>query len=442
MNTKLRKTNLWLAILLSLAVPLVVYSYVDGPPVGYTGAADESDCTDCHIGTRLNGGPGRVVIILPESYSSGVTYPLTVTVFDPNQRRWGFELSARTGDRVQAGAFHLGADGFTRLTAAFRGLVYIEHTFTGTRLGARDTGSGVSFNFTWTAPDVSAGAVVFNVAANAANGDTSSSGDLIYSTEATLQPAGSQPSVFEGGTVNNASFAAGTTPLAPGSIAAIFGTGLNDGSGISDSSFGSDGKLLSTLGGASVTFNDIPAPIFSSFQSQLNVQVPFELTGSSTASVRVTSGGQTSSPRTVPLGPSSPGIFAVNNQGTGQGAIQIANTVIFAAPENSIPGVEARPANRGDFLTIFCTGLGDVTNRPASGVAASGNPLSTTTATPQVTIGGIPATVNFAGLSPGFVGLYQVNAEVPAGAPSGGSVQVKLSIGGVESNMVTIAVGP
>jgi len=51
----------------------------------------------------------------------------------------------------------------------------------------------------------------------------------------------------------------------------------------------------------------------------------------------------------------------------------------------------------------------------------------------------VPASVMFSGLAPGFVGLYQVNAQVPAGAPAGPSVPVVVSMGGVDSNTVTIA---
>ena len=130
----------------------------------------------------------------------------------------------------------------------------------------------------------------------------------------------------------------------------------------------------------------------------------------------------------------------MNSSGGGQGAIQIANTTFIAATTGSIPGAQTRPAQRGDFLTIFCAGLGDVNNRPASGAAASGGPLSTTRAAPTVTIGGVPATVSFSGLSPGFVGLYQVNVQVPASAPVGNAVSVVLTIGSVISNTVTIAV--
>jgi uncharacterized protein (TIGR03437 family) len=301
----------------------------------------------------------------------------------------------------------------------------------------------VTFSFTWTAPDASAGPVVFNAAANAANGDGTQFFDHIYSTSAGSQPGGAPPSVNSNGTVNNASFSAGTTPLAPGTIAAIFGTNLNDGSSNAFSSFGSDGKLLTTLGGASVTFNGIPAPLFSSFPAQLNVEVPEELAGATSATVQVTVGGQTSAPQSVPLGPGSPGIFTIPSGGTGQGAIQIANTVIFAAPSGSIQGAQAQPANSGDFLTIYCTGLGAVTNPPATGAPAPSYPPSTTTATPQVTIGGVQANVTFYGLAPGFVGLYQVNAQVPAGLPAGDAVPLVLTIGGQSSNTVTVAIsGP
>ena len=68
------------------------------------------------------------------------------------------------------------------------------------------------------------------------------------------------------------------------------------------------------------------------------------------------------------------------------------------------------------------------------------NPLSATTASPEVSIGSAAADVLFAGLAPGFIGLYQVNVRLPASAPSGDAVGVSLRIGGAESNVVTIAV--
>jgi uncharacterized protein (TIGR03437 family) len=87
-------------------------------------------------------------------------------------------------------------------------------------------------------------------------------------------------------------------------------------------------------------------------------------------------------------------------------------------------------------------GLGPVSNPPPSGAPASGSPLSHTLSNPTVTIGGVPATVTLSGsgLAPGFVGLYQVNVQVPATAPTGDSVPVVMLLGGAAANSVTVAV--
>jgi uncharacterized protein (TIGR03437 family) len=261
-----------------------------------------------------------------------------------------------------------------------------------------------------------------------------------FSVAAVSIYAASAPVVPPASVVNNASFAVGTNSLAPGTIAAIFGSNLDDGTNNAFSSFGKNGELLTTLGGASVTFNGISAPMFSAFPGQLNVQIPEGLGTTGLATVVVTVGGQTSAPQTVPLGSFSPGIFSTNQKGTGQGAIQIANTSTYAAPSGSISGSATQAVKPGEFITIYCTGLGAVTNPPAAGKPASNNPLSHTVTTPKVTIGGENAAVSFAGLSPGYVGLYQVNAQIPADASGGSAITVQLSFSGVPSNTVTIAV--
>jgi uncharacterized protein (TIGR03437 family) len=252
----------------------------------------------------------------------------------------------------------------------------------------------------------------------------------------------SSVSVNAFGTVNNASFASGSTPLAPVTIAAVFGSGLDDGSMDPFSSIGADGELINSLGGASVTFGGVtnPVPIFSAFPQQLNIEIPQELANATSTTIQVTVNGQTSAPEFVPLGPYSPGIFTVPPGGTGQGAIQIANSATYAAPESSVPGSLARPAKIGEFITIFCTGLGSVTNSPATGAPASDTIHSTTIAMPEVTIGGLPATVSFSGLAPTYVGLYQVNVQIPSGVAAGDAVPLLLSIGGVNANAVTVAI--
>jgi len=257
--------------------------------------------------------------------------------------------------------------------------------------------------------------------------------------------AAGAPIVPPASVVSNATYAAGTNALAPGTIAAIFGTNLNNGATGVPGSFGSNGKMLTTLDGASVTFNGtISAPLFSSQHGsfdQLNVQIPYELAGATSATVVVTVGGQSSPPQNVPLGPFSPGIFTLNTLGTGQGAVLISNTGTFAAPLGT-PGITSRPAVPGtDFITIYCTGLGSVTNPPGTGTPASGNPLSMTVTTPLVLIGGVPAFPSFSGLAPGFVGLYQIDVQVPPGVAVGNAIPLTVNVGGKASNTVMIAIG-
>jgi uncharacterized protein (TIGR03437 family) len=79
-------------------------------------------------------------------------------------------------------------------------------------------------------------------------------------------------------------------------------------------------------------------------------------------------------------------------------------------------------------LVIFCTGLGPL---------QSAAPGAETIYVPQVSMAGLPATVTFSGLAPGFVGLYQINAQAPAGLPAG-QQPVQIDILGVSSNTATI----
>ena len=153
-------------------------------------------------------------------------------------------------------------------------------------------------------------------------------------------------------------------------------------------------------------------------------------TGNSVEVSVVAGSDSQSTPVTLQLGSSAPRIFMVPN--TDQGAILngFRNNVLVDA---------ANPAQAGDVITIFGTGLGAVTNPPASGVAASGNPLSTTTLPPNVTIGGQAAAVPFSGLAPFFVGLYQVNATVPGGLTPG-RVPVVIGTSAGSSNQAVISV--
>ncbi len=239
------------------------------------------------------------------------------------------------------------------------------------------------------------------------------------------------PSVPQGGIVSGASFAKDGV-VGPNGIASLFGVSLASATFVADRI-----PLPTTLGATQVLVNDVAAPLFFVSTGQINFQVPWNFLGLTSVNVVVINGSFRSGPVAVTLKDTVPGIFTLNSQGTGQGAIQIANSVTFAAPAGSVPGASAQPVARGGFITIYCTGLGDVNNRPANGAASAGE---TTKVSPTVSIGGVPATVTFSGLAPGFVALYQVNAQVPTNAPTGSAVQLVLTSGGTSSNTVTIAV--
>ncbi|OFV98387.1 MAG: hypothetical protein A3H28_02510 [Acidobacteria bacterium RIFCSPLOWO2_02_FULL_61_28] len=240
----------------------------------------------------------------------------------------------------------------------------------------------------------------------------------------------SPPFISSGGVVNGASY---TQSLTPGSIGTIFGANL----GFTD--MGANAVPLPTLlDKTAVQVNGIAVPLFFVSPAQINFQVPWELAGQSQASLLVTVDGMVSDPQPVSLTPMAPAVFSMTSGG--QGAILIASTGELAAPLGSVKGHATRPVRRGEFISIYSTGLGPVTNQPATGGKPSGEARSLMTATPVVTIGGVPAPLTFSGLAPDFIGLYQLNAQVPEGTPSGDAVPVKVTIGAVGSNTVTIAI--
>lgn len=131
----------------------------------------------------------------------------------------------------------------------------------------------------------------------------------------------------------------------------------------------------------------------------------------------------------------SPGIFTTNGSGEGQGDIFVAHSDFTQTLADA-----GHPAAAGDFVVIYCTGLGEVTPALTAGTPAPLDHLSPTVNPVTVTIGGVTAAVQFAGLTPGFAGLYQVNAIVPAGVTPGASVVVSIAEAGQVSSPVTMAV--
>ncbi len=239
------------------------------------------------------------------------------------------------------------------------------------------------------------------------------------------------PVVPDGGVVNSASYAAHPAPLAPGSMATVFGAYLNDGPQVLSTIIGQDGKVATSLGGSKVTVNNIPAPILYSLASQLAIQIPFEVAGQTTASLVVSVGGQSSVARTINIAPAAAGIFTVNQAGTQDAIVVHSDGVTLVTPQN--------PARINEVVVLYVTGLGVLNPALGTGALAAAN----TAVTPvNLLFGTTPATLDYAGAAPGFVGLNQINARIPSGAQTGNAVPILLVSSGRQANVATIAIAP
>jgi len=241
------------------------------------------------------------------------------------------------------------------------------------------------------------------------------------------------PAIVSNGLVNAASFAPqGAAPagVVPGEIATIFGTNLTTATGINLSS----GLPLPTnVLNVQVLVNGTAAPIFAvdnvNGLQQINFQVPTGVANSPTATVQVVDNGAAGNTLTVPVIAAQPGMFTYNVGGSNFGAILHPNS-----PQLADTG---HPASAGETVVIFCTGLGAVVPAPQDGAPAPGAAQTTLPAT--VTIGGTPAHVDYAGLSPNFVGLYQINAQVPSGLAPGNQAVI-ITMNGIQSSIALLPV--
>jgi uncharacterized protein (TIGR03437 family) len=250
-------------------------------------------------------------------------------------------------------------------------------------------------------------------------GNITTNGSIVNIQYASAPVAATPPVVPVGAVLNGASFAIGA-PVAPGSIASVFGSGFG-----------------STTSGVTVLIGGIAAPLFAVYPTQINFQVPWQLSGQTQVPLTVTSGDVTGAPIMVTLAAQAPGIFLLNS--AGQAAALVAGTASIVAPAGSYAG--SRPAQQGEYITLYCTGLGSVSNQPATGALASSTNLSQTLdPSTAVSIGGISAPVSFSGLTPGFLGLYQVNVQVPSKSPTGSAVPLTISMRGAGSNQATVAI--
>jgi uncharacterized protein (TIGR03437 family) len=182
--------------------------------------------------------------------------------------------------------------------------------------------------------------------------------------------------------------------------------------------------LPTSLGGVTVSLGGRTAPLLYVGASQVNFQVPYE-TPPGTSTMVVTANGVAGSPASVTVAAAAPGIFIYGNDW----AVVLNQDYSLNGPSN--------PAKAGSYVMLYGTGAGAASPVVPTGSAAPASPLSTVTNV-TATINGVPATVAFQGLAPGFVGLLQVNLQVPA-LPTG-AYTVQIAAGGAKSNSAWIAV--
>jgi uncharacterized protein (TIGR03437 family) len=228
---------------------------------------------------------------------------------------------------------------------------------------------------------------------------------------------------------NAASYTGGL--VAPGEIVVIFGNSFAE-STPNAMQLTATGTVANSLGGTTVFFNDVPAPLLYTSANQVSAIVPYEVDGQTQTSIQVEYQGIRSAPLIVPVAPAAPGVFTLDLSGSGQGAI--------VNRDGTVNG-PASPAARGDIVSIYGTGEGKTVPPGADGIIVTAADLCYPAQTVTVSIAGQSAEVLYAGSAGDSVaGLLQVNARIPMGIAPGSAVPVAITVGGSSQAGVTMAV--
>ncbi|HEX6895122.1 MAG TPA: IPT/TIG domain-containing protein [Bryobacteraceae bacterium] len=268
-------------------------------------------------------------------------------------------------------------------------------------------------------PNVYTGTIT--IASNAANSSVQIPVQLIVEEQG-------PPFAAAGGVVNNGTFA-GNESLAQGDITAVFGDQFTYGDPQSASTL----PLGTSLGNTQVLVNGTAAPVYYVSPTQINFQIPFEAaTGDGT--IQVVRNGQPGNKISVNISASAPRFITLGN-----------GYVIMTTPEGALTGIPSHPVKAGDVAVIYVIGLGPTSPSVPSGTA-SPTPPAVVPAT-QVCFGQHSAVVQplctsafFAGLTPGLVGLYQINVTIPEGVPVSNNTPLYFTVGGQASDQELIAV--
>jgi uncharacterized protein (TIGR03437 family) len=213
------------------------------------------------------------------------------------------------------------------------------------------------------------------------------------------------------------SAADGSAPVAPGGLVSIYGQNMSPQTAVASVT-----PLSTALGNSCSGVNGAPLPLLYVSSSQINAQLPFNLAGNATLTIHTPAG--VSNNFSFIVQPTAPSIFMSGAAGPETGLAVVLRYV------NGQLVTPTNPVHPGDVLTIYLTGMGQTTPAVQAGQAAPSLPLAKTTIQPTVTLGGVALSVDYAGLGPGEVGVYQINATVPTlGMPTGLALPLVISQG-------------
>ncbi len=231
------------------------------------------------------------------------------------------------------------------------------------------------------------------------------------------------PSLVSLGLLNNLNPIIGA-PLAPGTIAQVYGDNFYSRAGFESAPAP---PLDPRFKGARLLVSGTPAPFYYLSKTQAAAQIPTELTPGRTYSAMMDVNGVYSVPQSFEVVNTTPGTVSLS----GSLVAQHAADYKLVTPQN--------PAKPNESLIMYLVGMGATNPNVATGAPAPGGPLGETAVKPTVTIDGQNSTVQFAGLTPGFAGLYQINFVVPSNARDG-DLDVVIKQDGLAANATKLTV--
>jgi uncharacterized protein (TIGR03437 family) len=230
---------------------------------------------------------------------------------------------------------------------------------------------------------------------------------------------GRVPTFTASGVVNSPSK---TAPVSAGALISIFGSNL------ADSAQASAAPLPTLLGGVCVTANEAAIPLLITSANEIDAQLPPNLTtGRVTLTIRSEKLGVSSAGVQVQVNASSPSVFSQDIDGTGT-----PRAILFHSADMMLVTPDY-PADRDEILYLYATGLGPATPGVPAGQLTPNDPVSATTQSVSVAIGGHPYPVISSVLAPGYVGVYQITIYVPGNRVQGNDLPVIVTAGGASS---------